>query len=116
MTSDPISRYLDHARRFGVDGVLEAAAGELGDRELQRLRGLLLKSEANVPNRPRDPNGHGAKVGPNRLSGTAGPTDTESVTSARICAVCGRGLGGRHWHAKTCSPRCRKALQRRGGE
>lgn len=83
MSTDAIGRYVEHAH--GVEGVIEAAATELDEWALERLRADL-RPFHHVP--------------------------AESVTSARICAVCGRGLGGRYRHAKTCSPRCRKALSR----
>lgn len=56
-----------------------------------------------------------SRMGWRRESVTAQPEDGDgsvTVVSTRTCMVCGIGLNKRQ-HAKTCSPKCRKALSRR---
>jgi hypothetical protein len=116
MATDPVRRYLEHARRFGIGGVIEAAATELDERQLERLRGQLLDKlgiRVKLPSNPPSDKGKSVTKGGDATNGSRA---AETVTAARRCSVCGRGLGGRHSHAKTCSPRCRKQLQRQGGK
>lgn len=104
MARYPVERYVDHARRFGVEGVKEAALGDLDERELERLRRQLLDQL-------------GLRV---RFTQSALPAPGKSVTNAPLqdmtCVVCRTPLDGRRRHARTCSLRCRKRLQRRGGK
>lgn len=106
-----LDRYVRHAKRFGIEGLFESAAEELHDRDLERLRDLLVREGLKVPNRPRKPNGDGAKALQNQ-----GPKATgQDGLPDRRCAVCGKGLGGKRWHARTCGTKCRVALHRRSG-
>lgn len=110
-----VDRYVRHAKRFGIEGLFDAATRELHDRDLERLRQLLVREGVKVPNRPRKPNDDGAKALQNRGRKDTGQDDSPEGVPGRTCAVCGRGLGGKHWHSKTCSARCRVALHRRHG-
>lgn len=116
MTVDPVERYVRHARKFGVEGLAEVAVADLDDRQLERLRKQLLadlgqrvvfrKSAENLPQ------AKGETV-TQTTAATTTQVPPETVTPARKCVICGKGLGGRHSQTKTCSPRCRVALHRR---
>ena len=121
--ADPVRRYFEHARRYGIEGVLETAAEELGEHQLERLRGQLLDKLGIRSKRPQTtPPPQPESVTKTRNRPIVHPTPERvqtgrpvQIESGRKCAICGKGLGGRHSHAKTCSTRCRVALHRAGG-
>lgn len=113
LMGDPVKRYLNHARLYGMEGVREAAVGDLDDRQLERLRQQLLDQlgiRVWFPRNPLCPRAKSVRESGDSMNGSPAP---ESVASGRKCAICGKGLGGRHSHANTCSPAHRVELHRR---
>jgi hypothetical protein len=156
-----LDAFIRHAERFGVEEVLEAAAGAYGGkpelpvaelvtlarrlRELDpkfdpaklfpdlgtdRLRAILAERDAlhermtfderertqrNVDRRNHLDELLRASVRRARLKPVLDVLATPEPTPAgRGCEWCGQAIGGRA-DRRTCSPKCRRALQRAGG-
>jgi hypothetical protein len=88
--------YITHAERYGVEGVFEAAADELGAALERRLRELDAKWRPTLAERT--------------------PADTREVeqgsrqgsdVSVSSCPVCGGPIRGKRSTRRFCSDRCR---------
>lgn len=118
-----LERCLRHAERFGVELVLETAAG-LGEPEpgltvgelvdlARRLKAIDARFDAARPDKVVELDGVEVRDAYRRriapvLDALAVPAPTRA---ARCCEWCGRPIAG-HAHGRTCSPRCRKRLAR----
>lgn len=104
------------AERAGSDQGAIVVVPVIGYREGSSRNLWRLISTVEEEGASEAPGGHtGARS--RATDGVGGPTGrvgSESVTSGPVCAVCRRPLVGRA-HARTCSARCRKALQRTSG-